>query len=68
MRFKPVKIYIDSEVIDATLTRRVLEKYSDVERIIITGNELPLELTGKDLTITGGKKTLHLKRFKGDPF
>ena len=68
MQFKPDKIYINEDVLHTAVARRVLEHFSKVDKTIVSENDRPVGLTSKGLTISQGKKTLHLKRFKGDPF
>jgi len=68
MRFRPEKIYIDEDVKDAPISRKILEKYSDAKQITVSEDELHAELTHRELTVSDGKKILHLKRFKGNPF
>ena len=68
MHFKPDKIFINEDVLDTAVTRQVLKQFANVEKAVVIENDLPIDLTSNGLTISQGKKTLHLKRFKGDPF
>jgi spore photoproduct lyase len=61
MNYRFSKIYIDEQVFNDEITRNVLRYYPSVAQKIISGKEdLP------NLTITEGKRTLWLTRFKGN--
>ncbi len=64
----PDKIYVDARALSYSFCRRVLEKYKDIEQIVLDEDDSGKDLPEGDLSLTKGKRTLYLKYFKGNAF
>ncbi len=68
MLYKPERIYIDSQVTGSRFCKSILQKFADVEHVVVDSPDAIPELSDPDFTITRGKKVLFLKRYQGIAF
>ena len=66
MLYKPEKVYIDADVSIEGFAERILRNLDDVEQIVI--KEKITEVETSPLSLTEGKRILHLKNFHGSSF
>lgn len=68
MLYKPERIYVDSQVLNLQFCINILQKFADVEQIVIESRDEIPELSDPDFSITRGKRVLYLKRYQGSAF
>lgn len=66
--YKPEKIYIDAKALASSFSTLILNKFPDVEKIVIENKEEQTELQDRYYSLPKRKKILHLKYFQGSPF
>ena len=69
LNYHPERILVDAEVEHSFLTEEICERFADVPQYVIRNDsDQNLAEAAKTLktSLTKGKKTLHLKRFKGN--
>jgi len=68
MSYRPERIYIDSQVSSTAFCNKILQKFPDVEQVIVNASDEIRELSDPDFSITRGKRVLYLKRYQGSAF